>query len=187
MTFSQRVSNKQITKQPIDQINEVIYRLFLSKNISSQSFTIMLIPYVAAQVFPLGAMYVKKKNSTYEVLKFKAVCTKCTTWAIEYLEHSTSKKSASNFQMLNFFIRNSWKTVPIFTFFLENSCRSSFSHTVKSSSATAALRHLSVDYIIIRFFARHSTAATRHYLYRFFKTFTDSVFCSWKFCYFVLK
>ena len=61
MTFSQRVSNKQITKQPIDQINEVIYRLFLSKNISSQSFTIMLIPYVAVQIFPLGAMYVKKK------------------------------------------------------------------------------------------------------------------------------
>ena len=89
--------------------------------------------------------------------------------------------------MLNFFISNALETVPIFTFFLENSCRNSFTHSVKPSSATAAHRHLSVDYIIIRFFPRHSTAAVQHYFYRFFKTFPDGVFCSWKFCHFVLS
>ena len=62
MTFSQRVSNEQITEQSIDQVNKVIYRLFLSKAITGQSSNIMLIPYVEVQVFPLGAMYVKKKK-----------------------------------------------------------------------------------------------------------------------------
>ena len=62
MTFSQRVSNEQITEQSIDQVNKVIYRLFLSKAITGQSSNIMLIPYVEVHVFPLGAMYVKKKT-----------------------------------------------------------------------------------------------------------------------------
>ena len=71
--------------------------------------------------------------------------------------------------MLTFFIRNALETVPIFTFFLENSCRKSFTHSVTPSSATVAFRHLSVNYIIIRFFPRHSTAAVQHYFYRFLK------------------
>ena len=62
MTFSQRVSNEQITEQSIDQVNKVIYRLFLSKAITGQSSNIMLIPYVEVHVFPLGVMYVKKKK-----------------------------------------------------------------------------------------------------------------------------
>ena len=78
MTFSQRFSNEQITEQSIDQVNKVIYRLFLSKTIIGRSSNIMLIPYVEVHVFPLGVMYVKKKNSTYGALKSKAVCTNWT-------------------------------------------------------------------------------------------------------------
>ena len=70
--------------------------------------------------------------------------------------------------MLNFFDSNALETVLIFTFFLERSCRKSFTHSVKPSSATVALHHLSVNYIIIRFFLRHSTATIQHYFYRFF-------------------
>ena len=77
MTFSQRVSDEQITKQSIDQVNKVIYRLFLSKVITSQSSNTMLIPYVEVHIFPLGAMYLKK-NYTYEALKCKAVWTNWT-------------------------------------------------------------------------------------------------------------
>ena len=60
MTFSQRVSNEQITEQSIDQVNKVIYRLFLSKAITGQSSNIMPIPYVEVHIFPLGVMYLKK-------------------------------------------------------------------------------------------------------------------------------
>ena len=92
MTFSERVSKEQITEQSIDQVNKVIYRLFLSKAITSQSSNIKLIPYVEVHIFPLGAIYVEKKNATYEALKSKAVYTDWTIWGIKYLEQSTSKK-----------------------------------------------------------------------------------------------
>ena len=62
MTFFPRVSNEQITEQSIDQVNKVIYRLFLSKAITSQSSNIKLIPYVEVQIFPLGAIYAEKKR-----------------------------------------------------------------------------------------------------------------------------
>ena len=77
MTFPQRVSNEQITEQSIDQVNKLIYRLFLPKAVTGQSSTIMLIPYVEVHIFPLGAIYVKK-ISTYEALKSKAICTNWT-------------------------------------------------------------------------------------------------------------
>ena len=60
MTFSQRVSNEQISGQSVDQVNKVIYRLFLSKAITGQNFNIMLIPYAEVHIFRLEAMYVKK-------------------------------------------------------------------------------------------------------------------------------
>ena len=75
MTFSRRVSNEQITEQSIDQVNKVIYRLFLS--ITGQSSNIMLILYVEVHILSLEVMYVKK-NSTYEALKYKAVCANWT-------------------------------------------------------------------------------------------------------------
>ena len=91
MTFSQRVSNEQITEQSIDQVNKVIYRLFLSKVITGQSSNIMLIPYVEVLIFPLGAMYVKK-NSTYGALKSKAVCTNWTFETLNILNKTPQKK-----------------------------------------------------------------------------------------------
>ena len=50
-----KLQNNQSTK-----FNKVIYRLFLSKAITGQSFNIMLIPYAEDHIFSLEAMYVKK-------------------------------------------------------------------------------------------------------------------------------
>ena len=56
-----------------------------------------------------------------------------------------------------------------YTFFLENSCRNSFTHSVKPYAVTAPLCHLSADYII-QFSPWHpaaaaAAAAVKHYVY----------------------
>ena len=85
-----KLQNNQSTKLIKSYIVSfyLFYRLFLS---FYQVHTLSLY-HIWNFTFSVSKPCMWKKNSTYEALKSKAVCTNWTTWDIKYLEQSISKK-----------------------------------------------------------------------------------------------